>query len=117
MGKSDLRLYARFECATGALLLSKLDNQLYGVSVLDIGLGGVQLRSANPLPVDIEMSLQIELTPGKALSFNGKVRYSSGQPGEYSSGFKFAPETQEERVSIANFVHEIFQNQWEALAS
>lgn len=117
MGKSDLRAYARFECETAAKLSKREGKETFEATILDIGLGGVQLVSNKPLPVEVPLVLEIALGKENVLSFNGVVRYTTPNGKGYASGFKFAPETPEERIAIANFVNEIFRGEWEALAS
>ena len=114
---ADLRIYARFDYQNGANLFKEGDEHPIGVTVADIGLGGVQLSSKQELPVGRKLTLQV----GKAkepIRFNGIIRYSNRcNDGTFLSGFKFLPETHDERVEIAQFVHEVFHRQWELLAS
>src|SRR4051794_19038662 len=117
MNKSDLRLYARFEFNECAYLYSDSEPEPYRALLVDIGLGGVQLRSKDPIPVETKLTLHIGKDGQEPLKFVGKVRYCNLASGEdiYISGFKFTPEGHQERVSIAEFVHEVFQRQWEIL--
>lgn len=86
--------------------------------LVDIGLGGVQLRSKELLPTNVDLNLRLGQDGKAPLDLKGKIRYCypDDEDGMYVSGFKFAPETHEERVAIAQFVHGVFQKQWEALA-
>jgi hypothetical protein len=119
MSQSDLRLYARFECIECAILYSSEREEPHRTTLMDIGLGGVQLRSKESLPVDVKLILHIGQNVGPILKLTGKVLYCNpaGSDGMHASGFKFTPESHEERVTIAEFVHEVFQKQWEILAS
>jgi len=115
---ADLRLYARFEYQNGASLYKDGDeNNPIRVTVADIGLGGVQLSSKQALPVAKKLTLQVGKL-NEPIRFNGIIRYCNKcNDGTFLSGFKFLPESQQERVQIAEFVHEVFHRQWELLAS
>lgn len=117
--QSDLRLYARFEYVECAMLYDSADSEPYRAMLVDIGLGGVQLRSKETLPVEQPMQLKIGQDGKAPLVIKGHVRYChpGGDDGMFVSGFKFAPESHEERVQIAEYVHGVFQRQWQALAS
>lgn len=116
---SDVRLYARFEYVECAMLYESEETEPYRAMLVDIGLGGVQLRSKETLPVDKPLELKIGQDNKAPLVIKGHVRYChpGGDDGMYVSGFKFAPEAHEERVAIAEYVHGVFQRQWRALAS
>jgi hypothetical protein len=116
--KSDLRLYARFEYAECAMVSYAGAAQPVRAMVVDIGLGGVQLRSKSELPVETPLSLQIGQDKGGPLTLSGHARYCypADEDGLYVIGFKFTPASHEERVAIAEYVHRVFQSQWEALA-
>ncbi len=114
---ADLRLYARFEYQNGAMLFKEGDDTPMRVIVVDIGLGGVQLSSKVKLPVAKKLTLQVGKKT-EPIQFGGVVRYSNRcEDGSFMSGFKFLPESHDERVTIAEFVHDVFQRQWELLAS
>jgi len=115
----DMRLYARFELGETALLKSESNDGGFDIEIVDIGLGGVQLRSDKKLPVEVPTTIHIQRDPKTLLVLHGHVRYSNLCDGEkvYVSGYKFSPENMQERVIIAEFVREVFENQWQELAS
>lgn len=119
INKSDMRLYARFEYAECAMVYEENRSEPFRAMLVDIGLGGVQLRTKEDLPTEVPLSLQIGQDGKAPLELKGKVRYCYPEEteGMYISGFKFTPQTHEERVAIAEYVHGIFQRQWELLAS
>ena len=86
--------------------------------VVDISLGGLQIRTKDCLPLGREVRLKVARTESSPLIFRGEVRHSSLMPGSdlYASGFRFLPETHEERITIAEDVHDIFLRQAESLA-
>ncbi len=116
--KVDGRLFARFDFVECAMVYVAEDSEPYRAMLVDIGLGGVQLRSKEALPVDRPLSLRIGQDGKAPLTIRGVVRYChpGDEDGMYVSGFKFAPESHEERVSVAEYVHGVFQRQWQALA-
>jgi c-di-GMP-binding flagellar brake protein YcgR len=115
---SDLRLYARFEYVECAMVYAEGESEPYRAMLVDIGLGGIQLRSKELLPVDRRMTIKIGQDGKAPLHLKGHVRYChpTSDDGMYVSGFKFAPESHEERIQIAEYVHGVFQRQWQALA-
>jgi hypothetical protein len=116
---SDLRLYARFEFIQTAMVHAEGVEEPFRTMLVDIGLGGVQLRSRELIPVDTPLTLHLGQDDQPPLQLKGRVKYCNpgGDDGMYISGFKFTPETHQERVAIAEFVHRVFQQQWEILAS
>jgi len=113
----DNRRYARFELLECAMLYVGEETEPVRVMIADIGLGGVQLRSKEAVPVDQPLVLHIGRDGSEPLAIKGRVLYS--HPGEepmYVTGFCFTPETHEERVAVAEYVHGVFQNQFDALA-
>ncbi len=114
---NDFRFYARFEYVECAMVYESELSEPFRAMLVDIGLGGVQLRSKEHLPVEQPLFLSIGQDGKAPLRVNGKVRYSHlDEDGMYVSGFKFAPESHEERVGIAEYVHSVFQRQWQAIA-
>ncbi len=115
---SDLRLYARFEYVECAMVYESSDSEPYRAMLIDIGLGGVQLRSKELLPVGQPLHLRIGQDGKAPLNIRGMIRYchAGGEDGMFVSGFRFTPETHDERVQIAEYVHGVFQRQWQALA-
>jgi c-di-GMP-binding flagellar brake protein YcgR len=114
---TDLRFYARFEYVECVMIYDSEETEPYRAMLVDIGLGGVQLRSKEPLPTDRLLTIQLGQDGQKPLEMKGNARYSSpDEEGMYITGFKFAPESHEERVTVAEYVHGVFQRQWRASA-
>jgi c-di-GMP-binding flagellar brake protein YcgR len=116
--KSDLRLYARFEYVECAMVYEEGNTEPYRAMLIDIGLGGVQLKSKDKLPVSIPLEMNLGQDDKAPLVAKGHIRYcyKDGEEDFYVSGFKFTPESHEERVQIAEYVHAVFQRQWQSLA-
>lgn len=115
----DGRLFARFDFVECAMIYQGEDAEPYRAMLVDIGLGGVQLRSKETLPVEVPLYMKIGQDGKAPLTIRGMVRYchAGDEDGMFVSGFKFAPQTHEERVSVAEYVHSVFQRQWEMMAS
>jgi hypothetical protein len=86
--------------------------------VVDVSLGGLQVRSKLAAPVGLQCTLHIAQLGGKPLRVKGEVRHVAEVPGMdlISSGFRFLPETQEERVAIMEYVHGVFLRRSELMA-
>ena len=110
----DKRRYARFEILECALVYPDGNREPVRAVVVDIGLGGIQLRSRELLPVDQTCHLMIGGgEEGTTISLKGEVRYSHPVEGSelVASGFRFLPSTHEERLAVAEYVHSVFARQ------
>lgn len=116
-GGADLRLYARFEINDEAKISDERGEGPVTCRLVDIGLGGVHLEAPKELEVNTRAVLQVEL--GQiSLVVTCRVLYCNPKKfGSYGCGLKFIPKDHQERVAIAEFVHDVFQRQWEGLAS
>jgi hypothetical protein len=85
--------------------------------IVDIGLGGLQLRSKELIPVGAYCKVQIGRVNGEPLTLAGEVRHSSDIENSelIATGVRFCPETHEERLAIAEYVHGVFQRQCDKL--
>ncbi len=115
----DQRRYARFEVLDYAMVYPSSSSHPFRAIVVDVGLGGVQLRSREELPVGFTCELVIGDSSGKQLSLAGEVRNSRALEGQdlYGSGYRFTPKSHDERIEIAEYVHRVFQRQGEKLVS
>ena len=110
------RRFERFDILDYAMVSCPKHPEAFRSVIIDIGLGGLQLRSKDPLPVGEICTLQIGQGSREPLEMKGEVRYSNvtDDSGLYSSGFKFLPSSHEERAAIAEYVHSVFMRQGEA---
>jgi hypothetical protein len=85
--------------------------------IVDIGLGGLQLRSKEALKLGTICKIQIGRVNGEPLSLAGEVRHSGSLKGSdlIATGIRFCPETHEQRLAIAEYVHGVFQRQCDKL--
>ena len=114
---TDNRRFARFEMLECAMVYVGDATEPVRVMIADIGLGGVQLRSKESLPPDQPLKLHIGRDGMDPLVVNGRILYSHlGEDPMYVIGFGFMPESHEERIAVAEYVHGVFQTQFDALA-
>lgn len=85
--------------------------------IVDIGLGGLQLRCRATLPLGTFCKIHIGRIHGGPLILAGEVRHSGPVEGSelIAIGIRFCPETHEERLAIAEYVHGVFQRQCDKL--
>jgi hypothetical protein len=85
--------------------------------IVDIGLGGLQLRSREELPVGCRCQIHIGRLHGDPLVLAGEVCHNGLVDGSdlVASGIRFVPETHDERLAIAEYVHGVFQRQCDKL--
>lgn len=113
--KTDTRRYARFEMFEYAMVY--VPNQVDPIRtvIVDIGLGGLQLRSRGPLPVGESCIVHVGSGSGKSFELRGEIRHSTPLPETdiHSTGIRFLPACHDDRVAIAAYVHAVFQRQSE----
>jgi c-di-GMP-binding flagellar brake protein YcgR len=113
--KTDTRRYARFEMFEYALVYVPSLTEPVRTVVVDIGLGGLQLRSRGALPAGEICVVHVGSSDGRSFELRGEVRYSTPMPDTdiHSTGIRFLPDSHEDRVEIAEYVHAVFQRQSE----
>jgi hypothetical protein len=116
---SDKRRYIRYELLDYAVM--ELDGQKNTVNVVitDIGLGGMQIRTKSELISGTKCMVHVGCVDGTTLDLRGEIRHATKLEGSelFGAGLRFVPENHEERMSVAEFVHQIFQRQAEELSS
>lgn len=117
--KSDQRRYARFEVLDYAMVYPAGGSDPFRAVVVDVGLGGVQLRSRELLPHGELCELVIGTPDGKQLALQGEVRNSRKvtETELYGAGYRFLPSDHEQRIAVAEYVHMVFQRQSETLTA
>ncbi len=117
---NDKRRYARFEILDYAFVHA-VDESFEPIRavVVNIGLGGVQLRTKDALPEGKIVHLIVGTSDESTLDLRGEVRYCSPVENSdlFASGFRFLPENHEQRVAIVEFVHTVFSRQGDRIAS
>jgi c-di-GMP-binding flagellar brake protein YcgR len=117
----ETRRYERFPCAQMVTIRSVDDIQGAEEAralVVDVSLGGLKMRTKASLDPSKTYILTMAAT-GIPMNFHGTVVHlaQSESDGETGVGFVFRPESHDERVAIANFVHQVFSQAWHAEAA
>ena len=115
----DKRRYLRYDLLDYAMAYS--DQDICGVRtvIADVGLGGLALRTHEPLTVGSKLKLLVGRGSGDAITIRGVVRHVqlNKESRLYATGVQFQPETHQDRITIAQYVHEIFQRRCDVVAS
>lgn len=115
---TDKRRYLRYEVLDYAVVFPDDGGDSCQTVIVDIGLGGLQIRSRTELPVGCKCRLHVGRLDKNPLVLRGEVRHTAAIKNSdlISTGIRFLPESHEERLAIAEFVHAIFQRQCDMLA-
>lgn len=113
---TDKRRFLRYEMLDYALVYAGGGEPINAV-IVDIGLGGLQLRSKSSLPLGVPCKVQIGRQQGSPLELKGEVRHSGKVNGTdlIAAGVRFCPENHEDRLAIAEYVHSVFRRQCDKL--
>jgi c-di-GMP-binding flagellar brake protein YcgR len=117
----ETRRYERFPCAQMVTIRELDDVQAKNEAralVIDVSLGGLKMRTKASLDPTKSYVLTMA-NAGAPMNFHGTVVHlaQSDSDGETGVGFVFRPESHEERVAIANFVHRVFSQAWHSEAA
>lgn len=115
--RPDKRRYLRYEILDYAVVSVAGESQGVNTVIADISLGGVQLRSKQPLPVGATCIIRVGSADGEPIGLRAEVRHCNLMDSSelYTSGMRFIPETHADRLCIAEYVHAIFQRQCDNL--
>lgn len=99
-----------------ALVYGETPEAIRGV-IVDIGLGGLQLRSKEDINLGTLCRIHIGQLHGDPLVLAGEVRHTGEIDGSdlIAIGIRFVPQTHDERLAIAEYVHGVFQRQCDKL--
>ncbi|MBL8086769.1 MAG: PilZ domain-containing protein [Chthonomonas sp.] len=113
----DGRRFSRFDTLEYALLMSSgLDEPLPAI-IVDISLGGLQLRTRVPLESGDEFLMQIGQGYENPITTAVEVRYCAKIPhtGLHSVGVRFLPGHSEQRMRLVHYIHDAFAKQGDKL--
>lgn len=114
----DQRRYLRYEVLHFATVYAD-GFEPFSCVVIDIGLGGLQYRTRQPLSsgalVHVSVGRSDEIPP---LMVRAEVRhcFAIADSELYAVGLKFVPSDQRERMAVASHVHDVFRRQCELMA-
>jgi c-di-GMP-binding flagellar brake protein YcgR len=114
---SDKRRYLRYEVLDYALVQVEGDSIAKRSVIVDIGLGGLQLRMRDELPLGTICILNVGNLEHQPVVIRGEVRHTAVVEGSdlFSIGVRFMPENHEQRSAVAEYVHSVFQRQADML--
>ena len=119
--RTDKRQHARFEILDYALMHAGQSIEEKGTRavLVDVSLGGFQLRSRTKFNSNELYSLVIGRCEGDPVNVTAEARYSVQIEGTdlFATGFKIRPEDNEQRINWVDYVHAVFQSQGEWLTS
>lgn len=77
--------------------------------IVDVSLGGLQLRSREAFDNGEVVRVRIGRDKGASLTLRGEIRYSKymSDSGLYATGIRFAPESHEERLALASYLNAV----------
>jgi c-di-GMP-binding flagellar brake protein YcgR len=114
---ADRRRHSRFELLEYAEVFVNDDADADNAMLVDISLGGMQIRSRRRFDVGDKCLMLIGKGGDKPLSVHVEARYSVNVSGSalYASGFRFRPASSAERIELVDYIHNIFLKQGENL--
>jgi hypothetical protein len=112
--EAEQREHARLETFEYALAHQSGEDRPKRAVIVNLGLGGIQLRCRERFEVGSMWNLQIS---GATMPIPVEVRYFDAVPSSdlFAVGMRFKPGNHEERMAIAKYVHNVFQQQLDNL--
>ncbi len=116
---SDRRRHARFELLDYAIISDTDGEQPIRSVVVDISLGGLQIRSRFIFESLKMYKLVIGRGDNQPITIHAECRYSTAieESDLFKTGFRFVPEAAVERIEWVEYVHGVFKLQGEMLTS
>jgi hypothetical protein len=115
----EKRRYLRYEMLDyAAVRLTEPESEINAI-IVDIGLGGLQLRTKGPVREGCSCIVEVGRYEAAPFLLRGEVRYSLPIDNSdlFATGIRFRPQNHEDRLAIAEYVHTVFRRQCELLAS
>ena len=113
----DKRQHARFDLLEYALIQQGAKTETVRSVVIDVSLGGLQIRSRYQFDAGASYDLRIGRVSNEPLQIQAEVRYCIPIEGTdlYATGFRCIPENTKQRTEWVDYVHAVFQSQGEYL--
>ena len=115
--RAEKRKHARFPILEYALVYTEDEASATRALIVDISLGGAQVRCRSTFPEEQECILQIARENGQPLEIPVSVRYCFPVENQelHAIGLQFIPKTRNQKTDIVNYVHSLFLNQGESM--
>lgn len=113
----DKRQHARFDLLEYALVQKGATTETVRSVVIDVSLGGLQVRSRYQFDSGATYDLRIGRVSEEPLTVQAEVRYCIPIDGTdlYATGFRCIPADTKQRTDWVDYVHAVFQSQGEYL--
>jgi len=114
---SDRRKHARFELMDYAILTKDGSSDSTRSVIVDISLGGLQVRSRTPFVQGSKYAIEIGRGNASPVVVYGESLNSIEIDGSdlFSTGFRLIPTSAMERIEWVEYVHSVFKAQGEML--
>ncbi len=114
---SDRRRHARFELLEYAIVRKEGSNDSTRSVIVDISLGGLQLRSRTPFEPGHQFVLEIGRGDIDPIKIYAEARESTPIEDSdlFSTGFRLTPQNALERIEWVEYVHTVFKCQGDLL--
>ena len=119
----DKRRFLRYEILDYVLIRDTAELAASGnpdstqAVIVDIGLGGLQVRTRDKLSTEKTYRVEVGRSGMEPLQLRCEVRHCEQAPDSdlFTSGLRFIPEGHSDRMAIATYVHHVFQRQCDML--
>lgn len=113
----DRRAFSRLEVLEYANVTRASGNKPIRSVVVDVSLGGLQLRSKEQFEAGEKYKLILGSNGKKQFCISAEARYcvTIEDSDLFSTGFKCQPENDAERIDWVDFVHDVFRESGESL--
>lgn len=117
--RTDRRQFARFDILEYALLVREATQASHTCVVVDVSLGGLQIRTRESLQPGETCQITIGRGGVRPVSSRVEVRYVERTEDSelFSIGLKFLPSETKDRIAMVDFIHDVFRRQGEMLLS
>ncbi|MBX7134633.1 MAG: PilZ domain-containing protein [Fimbriimonadaceae bacterium] len=115
--KTDRREYSRFEILEYALMQREGDEEPQTCVVVDVSLGGLQVRTRSIFVAGEVATITIGRGGVRPVASRVEVRYvyQTEESDLYSVGLRFLPGEAKERMAMVDFIHDVFRQQGDRL--
>lgn len=117
--RTDRRQFARFDILEYAVIQRDSDPQASSCVVVDVSLGGLQIRTREAFQPGEQCSITIGRGGVRPVSSRVEVRYVERADDSelYAIGLKFLPTETKDRMAMVDYIHDVFRRQGEMLLS
>lgn len=115
---SESRRYKRWDIFEYALVYQEGQQLADPAIIVDLSLGGIQVRSRTQFPAGELCLISIAEDTESSITTHAEVRYSYVLPESdlYATGFRFTPGCIEQRIALVNYIHARFQEGMDSIA-